>query len=492
MKTVKLKSHFFIFIFLAFYFFFSAKKLISLPLPFYDWDESIYMEVGREMIEKKSFVPLWQGKYWLDKPPLVMLIYGLIPKLLPFIQPEISARIFNLILNIFLLVIIYLSIIKITKSAVIAFFTVLLSSFTPLFIQRANMVNMDVFLALGWWGYFLFYPNFFLTTFFLSLAIFSKSLLGFYPLLIALLLEISENMAKNKKIGKFDFKFFLLKKNTLKIFFQVFIFSFWYGYMTYLFKNKFIFEHIYESHFKRVAASIEFHFGERLFYFFEISKQLNLFFYLSLIGFFLIFYFFIKRKITLKNFLNYNLFLPWFLFLNITKTKIYWYLYPLIPQFSFYFGFSTDFLGTKIKNIWWRRTFLILVFLIIGYWGIGKNNFLTSTYSAKDKYYQLAYFAKNNCSKIYFLPEESHRRSIKELEKMGLTITTTKWWGGHPALVYYTDNKIEFFYDQNLFLKKVGKKGANDCFAYFKDENFNFNENKLKLSKQFEDILIFK
>ncbi|MBP9690732.1 hypothetical protein KBD81_01490, partial [Candidatus Woesebacteria bacterium] len=61
-------------------------KIIEYPSPFFDWDESIYAQVGREMIESKSyFIPLWQGEEWLDKPPLVPLFYGVVMTLTPFI-----------------------------------------------------------------------------------------------------------------------------------------------------------------------------------------------------------------------------------------------------------------------------------------------------------------------------------------------------------------------------------------------------------------------
>ncbi|MGB9707274.1 MAG: ArnT family glycosyltransferase, partial [Microgenomates group bacterium] len=179
-----IKKNLIFFIFLTLYFFSISFRIITSPLPFYDWDEAIYMQVGREMIEKLSLVPIWQGKFWLDKPPLVMLTYGLWQKIFSFITPEISARLLNLLLNILFFILIYSLILKTTKSKLTAFFTVFITSFTPLSIQRAYTVNMDVFLGIGWFGYFLFYPNLTLSTLFLSLAVFSKSLLGFYPIFL--------------------------------------------------------------------------------------------------------------------------------------------------------------------------------------------------------------------------------------------------------------------------------------------------------------------
>lgn len=484
-KINPIKKNFHLFIFLALYFLSISFRIFKSPLPFYDWDEAIYMQVGKEMIEKLSIIPLWQGKYWLDKPPLVMLVYGLWQKITFFIQPEISARLLNLFLNILLFVLIYFFILKITKSKLTAFLTVFIASFTPLFIQKVYTVNMDVFLGMGWFGYFLFYPNFILSTLFLSLAIFSKSLLGFYPIFL--------------NLGYFLFLFFLkkidfnqLKKNIKILISQVFLFSIWYIFMFFKFGFDFYYQHIYESHFKRVTSSIEFHFGERIFYLIELFKQYQFLTFFSILGLFLVVYLFLNGKISLNRFFNYNLFLPWFLFLNLTKTKIFWYLYPVLPQFAFYFAFLAEKIYKKIRIKQIQIIFLVVVFLTIIYWGLFKNSFLNGQFSSYDKFYNFANFAKNNCQKIYFLPEAIHRQAVSQLEKMNLTITTTKWWGGHPALVYYTDNKIEFFYEKNLFLKKVKQKVENECFAYFKDENLNFNPNQVKLLKQFEDILVFR
>lgn len=498
MLIFKRKNFFCIFLF--FYFGFIFFKLLSKPLPFYDWDEAIYLQVGREMIEQKSFIPLWQGKYWLDKPPLVMILYGLIPKIFPFLKPEISTRLFNIILNLIFLILLYQFALRLLKSKRGAFITMMLSSFTPLFIQRAYTVNMDIFLALGWLGFFYFYPNFGRSTLFLSLAIFSKSLLGFYPLVIVLMIEVFKilklrltahsgrqvNDERNQKKN-------ITEKNIIMILSQFFVFSLWYLYMILRFKKDFIVQHFYESHIKRVTASIEFHFGEKIFYFLEIYRQFSFFVIFSLIGLLLIFYFFWKKKINLENFFQLNYFLPWFLFLNITKTKIFWYVYPAIPQFALYFGFFITFLEKRIFSSRTKSIFLLLICLLIFSWGIGKNQFLEAEFSSKDKFYQFANFAKNHCQKIYFIPEKNHRKSIAELEKMNLTITTTRWWGGHPALVYYTDNKISFVYDQNEFLQKIEDKKKGDCFSFFKDEiALKKDQFELKLIKNFEDILLFK
>ena len=103
-----MKKHWPLVLFLIFYFSIIAFKLISHPTPFFDWDESLYIQTGKEMIEQSKFLmPVWQGAYWLDKPPLIPLIYGLITKLTFFSTPEITTRIFSLIISIIILGFIY-------------------------------------------------------------------------------------------------------------------------------------------------------------------------------------------------------------------------------------------------------------------------------------------------------------------------------------------------------------------------------------------------
>jgi 4-amino-4-deoxy-L-arabinose transferase-like glycosyltransferase len=102
------KKNILVILFLTVYFFALGYKIIHQPTPFYDWDESLYVQTGKEMIEQNKFLmPVWQGNYWLDKPPLIPLIYGAIARLSFSIPPEISTRILSLIIAITVLVLVY-------------------------------------------------------------------------------------------------------------------------------------------------------------------------------------------------------------------------------------------------------------------------------------------------------------------------------------------------------------------------------------------------
>src|SRR3989344_7252617 len=159
---IKLKNaievHLLLIFFLSFYFIVISFKLITHPTPFYDWDESINVQVSKETIANKSFVPLWQGNAWLDKPPLPFLFFGIIMKLTPFLQPEISLRLTSLFLSLIALIFIYFIYLKVANETsevkeersdgktsdvkkIIATLTVITTAFTPIFLQRSQILN---------------------------------------------------------------------------------------------------------------------------------------------------------------------------------------------------------------------------------------------------------------------------------------------------------------------------------------------------------------
>ena len=61
---------------------------------------------------------------------------------------------------------------------------------------------------------------------------------------------------------------------------QFFILSLWFIAMFVIFGKAFFWQHIIESHFRRVTSSIEFHFGQRTFYITLALEQMGCFFLL--------------------------------------------------------------------------------------------------------------------------------------------------------------------------------------------------------------------
>ena len=464
-----MKKHWPVIIFLSIFFLLIAYKLIFHSTPFYDWDESIYIQAGKEMIAQKSFLtPLWQGTYWLDKPPLIPLIYGLIAKLTFISTPEITTRFFSLFISIIILIFIYIFYNRVFKNRWLATLTVAMTAFTPLFLQRTQTVNLDIFILLGWLGYMLFFDNFLLSFFFLFIAVMGKSLIGFYPIALVFIFYFYKYFKKEIKRKE-------LEKIIKKILLQTFILSLWYIFMLIIFGKAFFWQHIIESHFRRVTSSIEFHFGQRTFYITLALVQMGYFFYFAIINF-------LKNKVSSETLFTTFFLLPWFIFLNLTKTKIFWYFYPAIPLFA-------HLSVVWIKQIKIKPLMIFFGFLLTGllfYQSFIKQNVLAITYSKPESYYYLSLSAKNNCQSLDLLINKTSRESFATLDKLGLLITTTKWWGDHPSMVYYFGKKINFYYDLEAFNKSFQNKG---CFVIDKNDA-NYLSNLIGKSKQYGDYYL--
>ncbi len=462
-----MKKHFLIILFLLFYFGITAYKFIAYPTPFYDWDESIYAQVGREMVKAKSIVPLWQGQYWLDKPPLVPLAYGIVETISP-LKPELSTRLFTLLLTILLFIFIYYFYYKLTKNVYISFLTVVISSFTTIFLQRAQVLNVDIFLFLGWMGYLVFFDHFLLSFLFLAIGVLSKSLLGFYPVLLFFGLYAYQYFTKSISSKEF------LKKSIYLII-QSSILLLWFVGMILYFKYPFIQAHFLDSHLKRVTASIESHFGKRTFYIDLLFEQLGLFIYPAIFGFIVL----VKKILSdvLKksshhlSSINYHLlilfFVPWFLFLNLTKTKINWYLYPVIPQFAFLSVYLLDFLRKK------KVVLLIVSLAVTGtliYSQFSGNLFFNTQYSRYDENYSIAQAANGRCPVINMLVDPASRETHNTLQNMNLLIGTSEWWGNHPSIVYYSNARVNFVYDVGKFAKLIDTSPAGKCLIQYEED----------------------
>ncbi len=475
------KTHYFIVAFLMFFFAITAYKFIAHPTPFYDWDESIYAQVGREMVQQKSLVPLWQGQAWLDKPPLVPLAYGIVESIIP-VKPEISTRLFTLSLTVILFIFIYAFYFKLTKNKFIAVLTVVISSFTAIMLQRAQVLNVDIFLFIGWMGYMVFFENFWFSFFFLVIGVMSKSLLGFYPALGMLCILFGQIILKQKTFKQ-------QKNKIIGIIAQILIVSSWFAIMVIRFKFPFIQAQFLDSQLKRVTSSIESHFGKRTFYIDLLFSQLGIFDYASLIGICLACYRFFKKK-NIMEFGRLLFFVPWFLFLNLTKTKINWYLYPVIPQFAFLAVYILVYLKKQTRLL---MALTLIISGLVVYQNISHNRFFDAQYSNYDESYYAARYAKNNCKDLTVLVDKDTRTTHDTLQSMNLLIHTSKWWGNHPAIVYYSDENVNFVYSVSSMERDIQSIKPGRCFMiYTQDFPFLSADKSLKISKTFSDFSIYK
>lgn len=436
------------------------------------------------MIQNNYYLfPMWQGVPWLDKPPLIPLVYGVIEKFFYFIPPEVSTRMFTLLISIVLLSFVYTLYNKLFKNQTLSTLAVVTTAFTPIFLQRAQVVNLDLFLLLGWLGYILFFDRKYLSFFFLFIAVFSKSLIGFYPIFAISFYYFYIFLTKKVSAKEFKKALFKLSLHTL-------ILLGWFVAMFIMFGDTFWKQHIIESHFRRVTSSIEFHFGQRTFYLDLVKEQYGLLLIFIFFGVISLFLWLKKNKFDPSKLLYSLYLLPWFLFLNATKTKIFWYLFSAIPQFGFFVASS----GLMLKkNKKFFLAFSILLTLTLIYKAFIQDNFLNTFYSKEEPHYYLSIYAKSQCDDLNVLLNKQSRKSFDELDKLGLLITTTKWWGSHPSMVYYFGKKVNFLYSEKELEKSFSQSKKDSCFVVEeKDTNLLENQKQLTLLKTFGNLELYR
>ncbi len=485
----KLKFHLPILLFLLFYFSIISYKLISHPTPFYDWDESIYTTVGREMVQKNSLIPLWQGHEWLEKPPLVPLAYGLIIQYIPA-QPEISTRVFSLMLAVFALFLVYkwtFSIFQkksgLLRSGLFSTLVVVVIAFNPLFIQKAQTVNTDIWLLIGILGYLLTYPRFWWSFLFLFVGVFSKSLLGFYPALMIGAFEIYKYLLDKKKNRKELFR-------TLKnIGIQIAVLALWYVLMLIIYKNEFFIVHFQDHLLRRVTQSVESKFGKRTYYFDLIVEQFGMISILAVISIAVLLFQWKQKYVDSRNVFMSLFLLPYFLFLNVTKTKIAWYIIPAIPQAAFLIAYPITLLQ-KIKPLFIVICVGLMGFII--YKGIYTDKLMTSYFSQYDDYYNISIYAKTKCDTLNVLLDGGSRNTHDTLQKLGLLLSTSEIYGNHPAVVYYFGKKTEFVFSLDTAKREMTLNRQHECFAVEKNDSQELLLNsRSKKIKQFNSVYLY-
>ena len=161
-------------------------------------------------------------------------------------------------------------------------------------------------------------------------------------------------------------------------------------------------------------------------------------------------------------------FVPWFVFLNLTKTKIEWYIYPVLPQFA---------LLAVYPLVLLRKKAILLVFagILVGAFYFmfvtPINSLLTQSFSNLEDHQLIAMDAKkNNCSKLYVLVGSDTRSSYKTLKSMDLVISTTTWWGNHPSIAYYADINTTYLYDVKQAINKLKQLKDNNCAIIEKND----------------------
>lgn len=450
---------------LSFFFIFLGLVYRNLQLAkilFYDWDEAMYAQIAQEILKNKSLFTTFNDQVWLDKPPLVHTLIAIVFATVG--RSEFWSRMIMVGIACILLILTY----KLSKKiycalvpnvekkelAIVGLIPTLFLAATPIFMERSTLVNSDTLIAVSWMGYLLYRERFWAKFFFLTLGVWTKSVLGFYPLVF----DAIAWLITKDKIKKIFNRSMLWKLPLVLV-----VPSLWYiaGYLK--FGNAFIYHHFISQVFKRISVPIELHFGDKFYYLTFIWQQLG-FITLIFIANYLIYVLdflsgLIKkggRFFTANNLLVFLLMtapLPFFTILTFMKTKIYWYVIMFFP----FVCVSLLYLYASLKQIFLRRIFfaaVILYFLV---------SFIPQTFLAKTTYIQPDRLKLAQCiaSKPYdniaFLVDEDERKIKNVLEAAHYNTTSSFYYGGSPSFVYYVQKKVTYFYSTDEFIQNHGK-----------------------------------
>ena len=440
---------------------------------FYDWDEGIYAETTSELFARRTLQPYFNGQIYLDKPPLSNYVISAGWFLIK--DPEFGARLAMVVFAVLMLILTYLLSKKIYdvishgslknmslwERESMYMLPVLLTASTPLFLERSTQLNTDVMLGVAWLAYFFFFDQYAYKLIALSIGVWTKSLLGFYPLLFEIL-----------KIKKITFT----KRGYMKGAALLIVPSLWYLWHFMQYGNYFLRIHLVDQIVKRAAVPIELHMGNKWYYTELLIKNLHVF--LIVLGVSYIWMLWdvfdlgklwknplnlLKKAQQVQQSKNFSMFLilfsalPFFVFLNLAKSKISWYLATIMPLFTLVLPYV--YLKIRSRNV--RYIFFILIVAYFMY------RFVPATFALRVSNVQPANHVKVAlCLRerpeqtISVLEPEQERKNRNYLEASHQQTETSFMYGGMPSFIYYTGKHINFYWKLEEFQKVLAQKGV--------------------------------
>jgi len=253
-----------------------------------------------------------------------------------------------------------------------------------------------------------------------------------------------------------------------RLFIHFFILAIWYIGMYVFYGNNFLYQHFYESHVKRVTASIESHFGRRTFYIDLLSIEFGKYIWWSILGFSILIFQCLRKRLSDQQLLFALFIVPWFLFLNLTKTKIFWYGHPYIPQFALLMVYPLSLI--KKARLIYSLIIIVIITSLLHHYFIS-STVLNNFYSSNDPHHIVAKIANSFCDELNVVVEPEGRETYQTLKSMNLLITTSRWWGNHPSMIYYFNGDLHFLYTlEELQDKNNNMTTEKTCFVIHKND----------------------
>lgn len=395
----------------------------------YDWDESIYAQLGVEQSIHTLLTPTWNGTLWLEKPPLIAHLTSLGSHLVS--DPELGARLLIPIFTITTLGATFVIGSHFGGVVTSTFATILLGYF-DLFISRSRSVNTDTLLLAGITlsaALILKKAKPYLVALALALAIFAKGPAGILAILITLPLFYSR--------GK---QYFLISCFYLLLYTLP-----WHLYQYFQNGADFYTPYLLEQVVRRATVPIEFHLESRWFYFEHLYRDLGVGILLpSVIGLMLATY----QK---KYFLLWWILLPLGIF-TIAKTRLSWYILPIYPAIALGIGYLFSYLTTKLN----KKQVGLVVILGVGA-AIQTLVHLAETIEFKkglatypDHIKIASILSEMPGESLAYLVSASERTAEAILPK-DQRLSSSFRYGGAPSVVFYSKKHVAYYYNYDDF-----------------------------------------
>lgn len=408
----------------------------------FDWDESIYAELGRELlVQRDVLTPSWNGDLWLEKPPLIawvtalgMGIKGVTPLgarlFMPFVAALSLWGIYRLGRQL--------------RGEVVGWLSLGFLGYFDLFLSRARVVNTDGLLlaAIIWSVYFaLVGSSPWLLALTIALAVFAKGTAGLLALFIVAPLLFTKP-----------------KQYVLRVTCYVLLLTIpWHLYQLLVHQSAFYTPYFLEQVVRRATVPIEFHLESRWYYFRFLTENLGLGMTLGvLLGFGYSVWTILKTKrLSRDDIALWWLVLPLGIF-TLAKTRLSWYILPVYPALALLLAFAVTIVPStlpKMKGIYLILTFGVVTQMFLHAYRYIEPSRTTSSLPPLTSVAQALSATPGTELAMLVSPSERVAQAILPAEQ---TISSSFRYGGAPAVVWYSGKHVRFYYNYDEFRRDTG------------------------------------
>lgn len=422
-----------------------------------DWDECVYGQQAKEMLATGNYITnQWNRELVFEKPPLYNWLT--VPFYALFGVSPFTARIPMVLMALSLIAAIYIFCKKYfnTRVAILSSLLLLASNVPLTYMIRNNTdIGVALMVFLGFWAWIESFKKTsytYLAGFLFGCGVMMKGL-GVLPYIGTLFFTIF-----------FQYKAEYLL-NYVKMF-AVFLVTIipWHLYHYFTYGMAFIEVYIIEHIIKRSQNTLDFHMEGRLFYIKLILKSFGLWLVFAAvlpITYLLTYKKYLAKKTLLKELTDNRIIFTILLLIvlpliSITrvKTRIEWYSLPLFPFLSIFIAYGIDAIFNKPK----LRIITLILAVIIAiqavYFISQRTRFWDSKRTVTPAQQFLIEAKKIPEDSIHYLVWHGER-TAEAILPQNMRTSTTFVYGGQPCAVYYTDKKINYYYDIPLFTSQL-------------------------------------